>query len=112
MNQAAKLFLGEHDWTAFSSAQSDGQSRVRTITEISVESASTERLGGRFVEFKVSANGFLRYMVRSIVGTLLEVGRDEKDSGTIRKAIETGDRNLAGATAPANGLTLLKVYYD
>jgi tRNA pseudouridine38-40 synthase len=51
-------------------------------------------------------------MVRSIVGTLLEVGRGEKDFDTIQTAIVSGDRSLAGATAPANGLTLLKVYYE
>ena len=51
-------------------------------------------------------------MVRSIVGTLLEVGRNEKDLDTIKKAIVTGDRDLAGMTASAAGLTLLKVDYD
>ena len=51
-------------------------------------------------------------MVRSIVGTLLEVGRDEKDFTTIQTAIVSGDRNLAGVTAPAHGLTLVKVYYE
>ena len=51
-------------------------------------------------------------MVRSIVGTMLEVGRGEKDSDTIQTAIISGDRNLAGQTAPANGLTLLKVDYE
>jgi tRNA pseudouridine38-40 synthase len=51
-------------------------------------------------------------MVRSIVGTLLEVGRGEKDLDVIETAIITGDRNLAGPTAPARGLTLLKVDYD
>lgn len=50
-------------------------------------------------------------MVRSIVGTLLEVGRGEKDAETIETAIINGDRSLAGKTAPANGLTLLKVEY-
>jgi len=51
-------------------------------------------------------------MVRSLVGTLIEVGRGEKDSDTIQTAIVSGDRSLAGKTAPANGLTLLKVEYD
>jgi tRNA pseudouridine38-40 synthase len=51
-------------------------------------------------------------MVRSIVGTLIEVGRGEKDSDTIQTAIVTGDRNLAGKTAVAAGLTLLRVDYD
>jgi tRNA pseudouridine38-40 synthase len=63
------------------------------------------------IEFRISANGFLRYMVRSIVGTLLEVGRGEKDFDTIQTAIVTGDRGLAGATAPPHGLTLHKVVY-
>lgn len=51
-------------------------------------------------------------MVRSIAGTLLEVGRGEKDFDTIQTAIITGERSLAGATAPAHGLTLVKVFYD
>ena len=51
-------------------------------------------------------------MVRSIAGTLLEVGRGEKDFDTIQTAIITGDRDLAGITAPAHGLTLMKVFYE
>jgi len=64
------------------------------------------------IEFRISASGFLRYMVRSIVGTMLEVGRGEKDFDTIQTAIVTGDRDLAGQTAPAQGLTLFRVDYD
>ena len=111
MNDAARLFLGEHDWTAFSAAQMDGENRVRTITDFSVASRWDERSNAAMIEFRISANGFLRYMVRSIVGTLLEVGRGEKDFDTIRTAIVTGDRDLAGATAPPHGLTLHKVVY-
>jgi len=51
-------------------------------------------------------------MVRSIVGTLLEIGRGEIEAGQIGEALHTGDRALAGATAPAHGLTLVKVHYD
>ena len=112
MNDAARLFLGEHDWTAFSSAQSDGESRVRTISEFSVETVWDARAHAVIIEFRITGSGFLRYMVRSIVGTLLEVGRGEKDFDTIQTAIITGDRNLAGVTAPAQGLTLLKVFYE
>ncbi len=112
MNDAARLFLGEHDWTAFSSAQSDSENKVRTITDFSVESVWDARANSLIIEFRVTGNGFLRYMVRSIAGTLLEVGRGEKDFDTIQQAIISGDRNLAGATAPAHGLTLLKVYYE
>ncbi len=112
MNDAARLFLGEHDWTAFSAARSDVENRVRTINDFSVESFWDNRANASILEFRISANGFLRYMVRSIVGTMLEVGRGEKDFDTIQTAIVSGDRSLAGTTAPANGLTLLKVHYE
>jgi tRNA pseudouridine38-40 synthase len=111
MNDAARIFLGEHDWTAFSAARSDVENRVRTIKEFTVESFWDARANSSVIEFRISANGFLRYMVRSIVGTMLEVGRGEKDFDTIQTAIVVGDRDLAGITAPANGLTLLKVDY-
>ena len=112
MNEVARLFLGEHDWTAFSAARSDVESRVRTVTEFTVESYWDARANASILEFRISANGFLRYMVRSIVGTMLEVGRGEKDSDTIQTAIISLDRDLAGKTAPAHGLTLLKVDYE
>lgn len=112
MNDAARFFLGEHDWTAFSSAQADGENRVRNVTDFTIESRWDDRAQGVMIEFRISAKGFLRYMVRSIVGTMLEVGRGEKDSDTIQTAIITGDRDLAGKTASAQGLTLLKVEYD
>ena len=111
MIEASRFFLGEHDWTAFSSAQADGDNRVRNISEFSIYSTWDARAQANLLEFRVSANGFLRYMVRSLIGTLLEVGRGAKDSDTIQTAIITGDRTLAGTTAPAHGLTLLKVDY-
>jgi tRNA pseudouridine38-40 synthase len=111
MNEAARLFLGEHDWTAFSSAQSDSESKVRTVTDCLFDSRWDARASASLIEFRIRAEGFLRYMVRSIVGSLLEVGRGERDLDSIRTAIVTGDRELAGRTAPAQGLTLLKVDY-
>lgn len=112
MNQAARFFLGEHDWTAFSSAQSDSENKVRTVSDFTVESHWNVQANASVIEFRIRGEGFLRYMVRSIAGTLLEVGRGEKDFDTIQTAIVSGDRDLAGATAPAHGLTLQKVYYE
>lgn len=111
MTRCSRLLLGEHDWTAFASAQSDGDSRVRTVYDFTIESRWDRRASANILEFQITANGFLRYMVRSIIGTLIEVGRGEKDSDTIQTAIVTGDRSLAGKTAPPLGLTLLKVDY-
>lgn len=112
MKSAAELFLGKHDWTAFCSAEADAESRVRTLTRIDVEEAFDERAGGRLVTITATADGFLRYMVRSIVGTLLAIGRGEARAGVVLSAFETGNRALSGATAPAKGLTLLRVRYD
>ena len=112
MNSAARLFLGEHDWSAFASAKADGESRVRNVIDFTVESGWDVRAQGAMIEFRITASGFLRYMVRSIVGTLLEVGRGEKDFDTIHTAILTGDRDLAGKTAAPQGLTLYRVDYE
>jgi tRNA pseudouridine38-40 synthase len=111
MRKAARLFHGEHDWTAFSSAQTDAQTRIRTITNLEVGEQWDERGHGRLLEIEASADGFLRYMVRSIAGALMAVGRNEMDEETISRAIKTGNRSLAAATAPALGLTLKQVLY-
>ncbi len=113
MRECARLFLGQHDWTAFSSAQSDAQkTRVRNITSLEVTNRWDERGRASLIEITVSADGFLRYMVRSIAGTLLEVGRGRLDQSVIERAIKSGERALVGATAPACGLTLMHVQYD
>jgi tRNA pseudouridine38-40 synthase len=112
MHEAAQAFLGTHDWTAFSAASAEAENRVREITELTIETRWNSRASAAFFDITVSAEGFLRYMVRSIVGTLLEVGREEKSVETVQEAILTGNRFLAGATAPAQGLTLLKVDYS
>jgi tRNA pseudouridine38-40 synthase len=112
MNDVARLFLGVHDWTAFASSKADGETRVREVMDFTVSSSWDDRAQASLIEFRITAAGFLRYMVRSIVGTMLEVGRGEKDSDTIQTAIITGDRSLAGKTATAQGLTLHKVEYD
>src|SRR6266576_4246009 len=111
MKKCSELFLGEHDWTAFSSAQSDVESRVRNVTKCEISGDWNARGHFHLIEFTISANGFLRYMVRSIVGTLLSVGRGEIEQETVARAIGEGDRSLAGATAPAHGLTLMSVQY-
>src|SRR6185295_9125277 len=112
MQACAQVFLGTHDWTAFSSAQSDTETKTRTITRLTVDRRMDERAGWPLVELVVTADGFLRYMVRSIAGTLMAVGRGEMDSELVQSAISEGSRSLVGATAPACGLTLLSVRYE
>ena len=112
MKSCAQLFLGTHDWSAFSSAQTDSETRTRTITQLEINRCTNERAKYPIIEMTISANGFLRYMVRSIAGTLMAVGRGEMDNELVSRAINHGDRSLVAATAPACGLTLLSVRYE
>lgn len=112
MRKSASLFFGEHDWTAFSAAQTDAESRVRNVFQCDIEDQWNARGHCHLIEISVSANGFLRYMVRSIVGTLLAAGRGELEERTIKRAVDEGNRDLVGATAAAHGLTLRSVQYD
>ena len=112
MISASRLFLGEHDWTAFSAAQADVDDRRRTVTRLDVITREDEREHGRLIEIRASANGFLRYMVRTIAGTMMAVGRDELSLDDVGAAIETGNRPNEAVTAPACGLTLVSVRYE
>src|SRR6185369_10302317 len=112
MKQGAEMFVGKHDWTAFSAAQSDVEDRVRTVTQVDILERADERSHGSLIEIRVSADGFLRYMVRAIAGTLLAVGRAELDRPAISEALQTGIRPTAAVTAPACGLTLVSVRYE
>jgi tRNA pseudouridine38-40 synthase len=107
MKDVGQLLYGEHDWTAFSAAQSDVEDRVRTVTRVEI----SERPDS-LIEIRVSANGFLRYMVRAIAGTLMAVGRGELDRDAVAEALQTGLRPTAAVTAPACGLTLVSVRYE
>jgi tRNA pseudouridine38-40 synthase len=112
LQRGAELFHGKHDWTAFSAAQSDVEDRVRTVTQLEILPRFDERLRGSLIEIRISADGFLRYMVRAIAGTLLALARGELDLAAISAALDSGDRPLAAVTAPACGLTLLSVRYE
>ena len=104
MEEAAKLFIREADFTPFSSNRLLSPIRIVTRSEI--------RKKGKEVLYTVEANGFLRYMVRSIVGALIEVGRGKLDPGHIENFFLMDKRSRLCPTAPAKGLTLLKVNYQ
>lgn len=106
MQEAADYFLGEHDFKSFCSKTKMKKSAVRTIYRLDISQTENE------IRILVHGSGFLYHMVRIIAGTLIEVGLREKQPEDIKTIIRGKDRELAGYTAPAAGLTLLKVFYD
>jgi len=106
MEQGLTLLPGRRDWSGFTAASCTVEDRVRTVFE--ARYAEESALG----RFTFSGEGFLTHMVRNLVGTLLDVGRGRFAPERIREVLESGDRALAGPTAPAAGLFLERVVYD
>ncbi|MCG6911853.1 MAG: tRNA pseudouridine(38-40) synthase TruA [Deltaproteobacteria bacterium] len=106
MQKAAALTIGEHDFRAFEGAGSPRSTTVRRVTRAEL----ARDLSGN-IRFTIEADGFLRYMVRNIVGTLVDVGRSRMRPEDFKTVLESRDRAQAGATAPPQGLYLVKVVY-
>jgi tRNA pseudouridine38-40 synthase len=105
MRREAAALTGRHDFRAFARAGSGRNGSVRTLTDLKVIRRDHE------LHVEVEGGGFLHTMVRSIVGTLLDVGRGRLPEGTIRTMLQTKQRHMAGTTAPAKGLCLVSVTY-
>lgn len=106
MQNAARKFIGEHDFGSFTPSKvADSKATVRRVFRCELKAT------GRRLLFTVEANGFLQYMVRNMMGTLLEVGRGRINLARFEELFSKRDRTLAGFTAPANGLVLLRVRY-
>ncbi len=105
MNRAAKVLLGEHDFTSFSKVHTDVKTMICTISE-----AHWDKRGDEWI-FTIEANRFLRNMVRAIVGTLVEVGKGNYSVDDFKKIIEAKNRCAAGMSVPACGLFLTEVKY-
>ena len=106
MQKAATYFVGEHDFKAFEGTGSPRTSTVRHVIRAEMRQARNNQ-----ILFDIEADGFLRYMVRNIVGTLVDVGNGRIPEEDVKGILLSGDRSLAGATAPAKGLFLIKVNY-
>jgi len=128
MQAAARLLEGRHDFSAFQGSGSDVQSTVREVIRSRVmttgatgDAESTENTegteepvvarDGTLVTYEISGDGFLRHMVRAIVGTLVEIGRGRWSAEAVREILASRDRAAAGPTAPAQGLFLVRVHY-
>ena len=142
MSVAARLVEGHHDFAAFRAAGSATRATERTITASRIVSdrGSTTRAvtggehgtpcsatvpdgdpfdvlrpgvpAGALIFYDITGDGFLRHMVRTIVGTLVEIGRGRQPAGWMQEVMASGDRTRAGPTAPPEGLFLVRVDYD
>jgi tRNA pseudouridine38-40 synthase len=106
MRAAAAHLIGERDFRSFCATLPDGGITVRTVRTLEIERCDP------FVRVRISADGFLHRMVRTIVGTLVECGLHRRDPGSIPAILAARERPAAGLTAPPHGLYLAGVRYD
>jgi len=105
MRRASAMLVGEHDFTSFQAADCDSDNPVRRVDESRFDVPDE-------LIYRITATAFLRHMVRSIVGTLVEIGRGERSADDFGALLAARDRTRGGATAPAHGLCLTRVVYD
>ncbi len=106
MRAAARLLEGEHDFESFRAARCSANTTVRHLTRLEVQGASGEE-----VRVIAEGNGFLRHMVRNLVGALVEVAEGRRTLESLEAILAARDRAAAGLSAPPQGLTLDAVYY-
>jgi len=118
MRNAAELLTGQHDFSAFRASDCESRTTVRDMYSVSVDPAGASYPEPIAIErdtllaIEVRGNAFLKYMIRVIAGTLVEVGKGRRSLADVEQALESGRRIDAGITAPPNGLTLVRVYLD
>src|SRR5262245_46010850 len=106
MRRASRCLIGRHDFHSFETDWPNRLTSVRTVTHLGVSRA------GEYIWIDVEADGFLYNMVRSIAGTLIDVGRGHIPEGYVDEVLKAEDRRLAGPTAPPQGLFLMRVTYE
>jgi tRNA pseudouridine38-40 synthase len=114
MQEAARVFVGEHDFDSFRSAHCDAAHARRYLWRASIDvdgHAGSGASGRNGLAFEVRGNAFCRHMVRCLAGTIVDVGRGRFSPADVVRILAARDRTKAGVTAPPEGLTLEEVYY-
>jgi tRNA pseudouridine38-40 synthase len=116
MIEAAQILIGRHDFSAFRGVGSSTKDPVREVLYLDIDRFKridfmTSSMKGEFIKVRIEADGFLKHMVRNIVGTLVEIGRGRISADRIAEILKSQDRRLAGPTAPPCGLFLERIVY-
>jgi tRNA pseudouridine38-40 synthase len=116
MIKEAKMLIGTHDFSSFMGSGSSIKDPFREVFSLSIKKFNqidfmTVRIKGEFIKISIEANGFLRHMVRNIIGTLVEIGKGNFYENSMKEILAACNRRLAGPTAPPNGLFLERVVY-
>lgn len=106
MKRTAGYLLGTHDFAGFCTNKNKKKSTVRTLKAIEILERKSQ------IEISMTGDGFLYNMVRILAGTLIEAGLGKREAESVKEILETGDRKLAGFTAPSRGLFLTQVLYE
>ena len=106
IQEALRCIVGSHDFKSFEGSGSPRASSVRSIINADIVKTDDD-----YLVLKIEGDGFLKFMVRNIVGTLVDVGLDKITSDDFKRILVSKDRNLAGITAPPHGLFLIEVKY-
>lgn len=107
MRDASSLFLGRHNFQAFAATDTSAKTFERQIFDIQWRESEAHLL-----EFYILGEGFLKQMVRNLVGTLVEIGQGKRDKDALPAMIASRDRRMVGRTAPALGLSLVEIFYQ
>jgi len=105
MREAAAVLVGKHDFASFQARGASVAATIRTVHDVNLASEGDE------IRLTIEGDGFLRHMVRAIVGTLVEIGRGWRSPDDMDALLARGDRGAAGATGPPHGLFLVRVDY-
>lgn len=108
MKEGLSYLKGKHDFRAFVSENKEKENCVRTITSCKI---SQDKVDKNKYHIYFKGNGFLKYQIRNMVGTLIRIGEGRMEPSNIKKILESKDRGKAGRTAPPEGLYLLRVNY-
>lgn len=116
MTEASRALVGKYDFSSFMGTGSDIKDFVREIYSLDIERLEsidfmTSSQHGNFIKIGMEADGFLRHMVRNIVGTLIEIGRGRMPADKMKEILASRDRRCAGQTASASGLFLGRIMY-